>query len=307
MPEFFFLENLLRSGLKLGAPLWLAALGESFAERSGVINIGLEGMMLTGAFAGFVVGFFSGSPWLGLLVGIFAGLLMAWIFALLTVRMAGDQIIIGTAINLIAIGLTGFLYRRIFGLTGSALTVQGFAPVKIEFLDFLPLFSALSNQPAPLYFALLLLPLAWFIFNQTHLGLAIRAAGESPATADTAGLDVTNLRLSCVLVSGGLAGAAGAYLSLAHANTFIEGMTAGRGFIALAIIIFGRWQPTGIFFASILFGTANALQFQFQAQGYQLPYQFLLMFPYVLTLVVLVVLAGKSQAPAALAKFYSRE
>jgi simple sugar transport system permease protein len=294
--------------LKLGTPLWLAALGESFAERSGVINIGLEGMMLTGAFAGMVAAFFSGSPWLGMTAGICAGLLLAWLFAALTVRMAGDQIIVGTAINLIALGLTGFLYRRIFGVTGSALTVQAFEPIKMPLLEYLPVFGgALSGQPAPLYFALLLLPLSVFIFNQTHLGLSIRAAGESPATADTAGLNVTKLRLGCVLVSGGLAGAAGAYLSLAHANTFIEGMTAGRGFIALAIIIFGRWNPAGIFFASVLFGTANALQFYFQARGYDLPYQFLLMLPYVLTLVVLVVLAGKSQAPPALAKFYSRE
>ena len=308
LPELEFAENLLRAGLKLAAPLWLAALGESFAERSGVINIGLEGMMLVGAFAGMVVAYFAGSPWLGLLAGIAAGMLLAWLFAALTVRLPADQIIVGMAINLIAAGLTGFLYRGIFGVTGHALTVQAFLPIDWGWFGELPLIGRIiSGQPAPLYFALLLIPAAAFVFNQTHLGLAIRAAGESPGAADTAGLDVTRLRWWCVLVSGAFAGAAGAYLSLAHANTFIEGMTAGRGFIALAIVIFGRRKPVWIFLAAMFFGTANALQFQFQAIGTAVPYQLLLMLPYVLTLLVLLFVADRTRAPGALGKFYSRE
>ncbi len=308
MPEIILLENLLRAGLMLAVPLWLAALGESCAERSGVINIGVEGMMLIGAFTGMVVGFYTGSPWLGLLAGIASGALTAFLFAILTVRLAGDQIIIGMALNLIALGLTGFLYRRIFGVTGSALLVNGFEPIRLPIIEHMTVIgSMLSGQPAPLYLTLLLIPLSGFIFNQTHLGLSVRAAGESPATADTAGLDVRKLRLFSVLIGGALAGAAGAYLSLAHTNTFVEGMTAGRGFIALAIVIFGRWKPVGIFFASLFFGTANAMQFQFQAMGYKLPYQFLLMLPYLLTLVALIFAAGRARPPAALAKYYSRE
>ncbi len=302
------LENLLRSGGKLAAPLWLAATGETFAERSGVINIGLEGMMLSGAFAGMAAGLFAGNPWLGLLAGIAAGIVLAALFGVLTVYFHADQIITGAGLNLLAAGLTGFLFRRIFGVTGAALTAPAFAPATVPFLSHIPLIGALfSQQPVLLYFAFCLLPIAAFILNRTPTGLAIRACGEHAAAADTAGVKVYRLRFFCVLFCGGMCGAAGAYLALAHAHTFVEGMTAGRGFIALAVVIFGRWQPVKIFFASLFFGIANALQFQFQALGSAIPYQFFLMLPYVLTLLVLVFAGAKIGAPAELARPYRRE
>ncbi len=302
-----FIENLLRSGGKLAAPLWLAATGETYAERSGVINIGLEGMMLAGAFTGMAAGFFTASPWLGLLAGVLAGIVLAALFGILTVYFFADQIIVGAGLNLMAAGLTGFLFRRIFGVTGSALTVPSFEPVTIPVLHQIPLVGAFfSHQPALLYLALGLLPLASLILNRTQLGLAIRACGEHAAAADTAGLNVYRLRFACLLFCGGMCGAAGSYLSLAHANTFVEGMTAGRGFIALALVIFGRWQPWKIFLASLFFGCTNALQFQFQALGSKIPYQFFLMLPYILTLVVLVLVSSKTSTPADLAKPYRR-
>ncbi|MGH7494526.1 MAG: ABC transporter permease [bacterium] len=303
-----FLENLLRSGSKLAVPLWLAATGETYAERSGVINIGLEGMMLAGAFAGMAAGFFTGSPWWGLLAGILAGILLAVLFGALTVYFLADQIIVGAGLNLLAAGLTGFLFRRIYGVTGAALTVPSFEPVTVPIVHHVPLLGAFfSSQPVLLYFAFCVLLFASFFLNRTQMGLAIRACGEHAAAADTAGLNVAHLRFACVLFCGGLCGAAGSYLSLAHANTFVEGMTAGRGFIALALVIFGRWQPWKIFFASLFFGCAHALQFQFQALGANVPYQFFLMLPYILTLIVLFFAGSKTHAPAELARPYRRE
>ncbi len=301
------IENLLRSGLKLAAPLWLTATGETFAERSGVINIGLEGMMLAGAFAGMIAGYYSANPWLGLLAGVAAGALLSALFGALTIYAAADQIIVGAGINLLAAGLTGFLFRRIFGVTGAALTLAAFTPVKIPWLADMPLLGSVCfEQPALLYLAFAVIPLAAFVLKRTHLGLAIRACGEHSAAADTAGLNVLRMRLGCVLFCGAMCGAAGAYLSLAHANTFVEGLTAGRGFIALALVIFGRWQPWGIFFAAIFFGCANALQFQFQALGSGIPYQIFLMLPYVLTLLVLIFARGGVKAPGELGKAYRR-
>ncbi len=302
-----FIENLLASGVKLAAPLWLTATGETYAERAGVINIGLEGMMLAGAFAGMAVSYFTANPWLGLLAGMLAAVVLAALFGVLTIYFYADQIITGAALNLVALGLTGFFFRSLFGVTGAALTVTSFPLIAIPVLDEAPFFGAfLSGQPVLLYLALGVIPLASFVLNHTALGLAIRACGEYPAAVDTAGRNVFRLRLGCMLFCGMLTGAAGAYLTLAHANTFVEGITAGRGFIALAIVIFGRWQPLGVFFASLFFGCANALQFQFQARGYDLPYQFFLMLPYLLTLLVLVFSQRGSQGPAALGKAYHR-
>lgn len=304
----YLLENLLRSGCKLAAPLWLAATGETYAERSGVLNIGLEGMMLAGAFAGMATGFFAKDPWLGMLAGMGAGMLLAAIFGVLTVYFFADQIIVGAGLNLLATGLTGFFFRRLFGVTGAALTTPSFELVTIPLLHHIPLFGAFfSHQPLLLYLALGILPAAAFVLNRTRLGLAVRACGEHAAAADTAGLNVYRLRFACVLFCGGMCGAAGGYLALAHANTFVEGMVAGRGFIALALVILGRWQPWKIFLVSLFFGCANALQFQFQALGSGIPYHFLLMLPYLLTLLVLFMAGAKAPAPAELITPYRRE
>ncbi len=307
MDLFILTISLFRAGIKMATPLVITSIGEIFAERAGVINIGLEGMMLTGALGGMLGSYFTGSPWIGLLVGMGVGVLLAGLFSLMTVYLGSDQVVMGAALNLLALGLTGVFYRQIFGTTGTALTVQTFEPMDLPLIDQIPLIGdILSGHAAPVYLGFLLVPVAVWLLFYTSLGLSIRAVGESPVAADAAGINVNQIRHGCVLVSGALTGAAGSYLSLAHANTFIEGMSAGRGFIVLAIVIIGRWHPVGAMGAALLFGLANAVQFQFQAIGVAIPYQFFLMLPYVLTLLVLVFFAGHARYPAALAQAYRR-
>lgn len=292
----------------MATPLVMTSIGEIFAERSGVINIGLEGMMLTGALGGMLGSYFTGSPWIGLLVGMGAGFLLAGLFSLVTVFLGSDQVVMGAALNLLALGLTGVFYRQIFGITGTALTVQTFEPIDIPLIDQIPLIgNILSGHTAPVYLGFLLVPVAVWLLFYTTLGLSIRAVGESPMAADAAGIPVNRVRHGCILACGILTGAAGSYLSLAHANTFIEGMSAGRGFIVLAIVIIGRWHPVGAMGAALLFGIANAVQFQFQAIGTSIPYQLFLMLPYVLTLLVLIFSAGHARYPAAMAQAYRRD
>lgn len=285
--------------IALATPLLLAALGELLAERAGVLNIGLEGLVLTGAFAGMLGSYASGSASVGMLAAGGAALVLGAVFALWVVTLDVDQVVAGVAINLLALGTTGVLYRALFGNTGSALTVATFAPLAIA-----PDVALLAplRQPAPVYAAFALVPLIWMLLFRTPLGLRLRAAGEAPHAAESVGVNVVTLRWGAVLAGAVLAGTAGGYLSLAYSNTFVEGMSAGRGFIALAIVVFGRWRPLGIVAGALLFGAASAAQFQLQAAGVAVPYHLLLMLPYVLTLLVLAVASRAARGPAALAQ-----
>jgi ABC-type uncharacterized transport system permease subunit len=295
------LTSLLQSTVTMAVPLLLAGLGELLAERGGVINIGLEGMLLTGAFVAMAVTYASGSPPLGLVAAWGAGMVLAALFAYVVVVHSANQVVVGTAINLLAIGVTGVAYRSIFGVTGAALTVPGFAKVTIPVLSSLPVVGpAFFDQTALGYLAFGLVPLLGVALFRTVAGLKLRMVGENPAAAAAQGVAVRLTQLLALLGCGVLAATAGAYLAVAYARTFVEGMSAGRGFIALAIVIFGRWSPWGILGAALLFGLATALQFHVQALGLPIPYQFLLMLPYVLTLLVLAGYAGKTRAPAAL-------
>ncbi len=300
-------DILLHSTLIAATPLLLAALGELVVQRAGVINIGLEGILLSGAFAGMVGSYLSGSPLLGLVLGGLSGILLAALFAFLTVGLGADQIVIGVSVNLLATGLTGVWYRGLFGVTGQALTVHTLPPLPLPLLSALPFFGpALFQHTAIVYVALLLVPLAgWWLFH-TRAGLQLQAVGEHPQAAETLGIPVRGVRSAALLVEGGLGGIAGSYLSLAYANTFIEGMTAGRGFIALAIVIFGQWRPAGALGGALLFGAATALQFHLQALGSAIPYQFVLTLPYGLTLLALVLAGTRIAPPAALGQPYKR-
>lgn len=299
--EVSLLTSLLQSTVTMAVPLLLAALGELLAERGGVINIGLEGMLLTGAFAAMAVTYSSGSSALGLLAAWGAGVVLAGLFAYVVVVHSGNQVVVGTALNLLALGVTGVAYRAIFGVTGAALTVSGVAKLPIPLLSALPVVGpALFEQTALGYLAFALVPLLGFGLFRTIPGLKLRMVGENPGAAAAQGVAVRFTQLIALLGCGVLAATAGAYLSVAYARTFVEGMSAGRGFIALAIVIFGRWSPWGILGAALLFGLATALQFHVQALGLRIPYQFLLMLPYVLTLLVLAGYGGKTRAPAAL-------
>lgn len=302
-----FFVALLSAALRLSVPILFAALGGMFSERSGVVNIGLEGIMLTGAFAGVVGSYFTGSQWLGALVAMLSGVALAALFALITVKVQINQIVSGIAINLLAVGLTSFFFRALFGITTTPITVNAFAPVSIPGLSSLPFVGeVLFSQTALVYIAFLLVPVSWFILYKTSWGLSIRTVGEHPTAADTVGIPVNRVRTLCVLASGALAGLGGAFLSLGQFNMFVDNMISGRGFIAVAAVIFGRWNPKGILVASLIFGVADALQIRLQTAGVEIPYQFLLMFPYLLTVVALTGIVGKTVAPKALGKAYAK-
>lgn len=299
------LAAFLEATVRVATPLGLAALGETVTERSGVINVGLEGAMLAGALAAALGAVGTGGAWGGLVAAALAGAAVAALFALVAVRFGGDQIVTGTAITLGAIGVTGAVYRAAFGVTGAALSLPTFAPAAIPGLSRIPVLGhALFAQPAPTYLLFAAVPCLWWLMQRTNLGLSLRAAGEAPEAAAAAGLDVRRLRTGATIFGGLMGGVAGGALVLAQAGTFAERMTAGRGFIAIAIVVLGRWNPAGAFAAALVFGAASALQYAFQALGVDVPYQFLLMAPYVLTLLALAGVGGRTRAPAALGKSY---
>jgi simple sugar transport system permease protein len=272
------------------------------AERAGVINLGVEGAMLAGALAA-AIGASSAGPWAGLLLAVAAGAALAAGFAAVAIGARTDQIITGTATTLLALGLTGAIYRRAFGTTGAGLSLPTLKPVVVPALSEVPLVGqALFAQPLPTYLALMAVPLLWWLFFRTRTGLALRAVGESPASARAAGVPVRRMQVLATVAGGAFAGLAGGTLVLAQVGTFAERMTAGRGFIAIAIVVLGRWHPVGVLLAALLFGGATALQFLFQAAGLDVPYQLFLMLPYLLTLVLLAGVAGGVRAPAALGR-----
>jgi ABC-type uncharacterized transport system permease subunit len=292
-------EALLEASVRTATPLALAALGETVAERAGVINIGLEGVILAGAF-GALVGANTGTLG-GAAAGLIAGLATAAVFAAFAVGARADQIIAGTAVTLLATGLTGTLYRAVYGAAGAALTIPTVAPLPIPLLSEIPLIGrALFAQPPFTYAVYLLIPALWWWMYRTHGGLALRAIGEAPEAARAAGIRERRVRVGAILFGGILGGASGASLVLAQSGTFAEGMSAGRGFIAIGIVVLGRWHPVGVGIAAILFGAASALQFFLQATGWGVPYQLFLLLPYALTLVLLGVRRGRAAAPAAL-------
>lgn len=301
-------DALFHSTLVAATPLLLAALGETVAERSGVLNLGLEGILLAGAFAGMVGSYFTGSPVFGLLLGGFSGVLLALLFAWLTVGLGADQVVVGVSSNLLAAGLTGVLYRGLFGVTGQALIVTTFPAISFPLLGSVPFLGrALFQHTVLVYLSLLLVPVIGFFLFHTRIGLQLQAVGEHPQAAETLGISVSWMRSSALIVEGILGGMAGSYLSLAYSNTFIEGMSAGRGFIALAIVIFGRWRPVGVLGAALFFGAATALQFHLQALGSAIPYQFVLILPYGLTLLALALAGTRISPPSALGQAYRRE
>ena len=292
-------EALLEASVRTATPLALAALGETAVERAGVINLGLEGVILAGAF-GALVGASAGTAG-GVAVGLASGIVTAAIFAAFALGVRADQIIVGTAVTLLATGLTGTLYRTVYGPAGAALSIPTLPPVPIPLLSQLPLVGrALFAQPVFTYAVYLLIPALWWWLYRTQAGLALRAVGEAPEAARAAGVPDRRLRLGAVLFGGVLGGASGASLVLAQSGTFAEGMSAGRGFIAIAIVVLGRWHPVGVGLAALLFGAASALQFFFQASGWNVPYQVFLLLPYALTLVLLGVRRGRAASPAAL-------
>jgi len=296
------LGGFLAAAVRVATPLLLAATGETVTERAGVINLGLEGMMLAGALAA-TLGASAAGPWTGLALAVLVGMLLAAAFAAIAIGARADQIIAGTALTLGAVGLTGTIYRHAYGTGGAGLALPTLAPVPIPLLSRIPILGpALFDQPAPTYLALVALPIVWWVLFRTRPGLALRATGEGAAMARAAGVRTGLVRAAAAIVGGGFAGLAGATLVLAQVGTFAEKMTAGRGYVAIAIVVLGRWHPAGVAVAALLFGAATALQFVFQAIGLAAPYQLFLMLPYLLTLLALGGAVGRVRAPADLGK-----
>ena len=301
------LDAFLAATVAMTAPILLAALGELLVESSGVLNVGIEGAMLAGAFFGFAVGWRSGSIMLGLLAASAAGVALNSVLAALIVNFAVNQVVAGTALDILSLGLTGIAYRRIFGITGQAFTITPLAPIALGPLVRVPhVGPALFDQNALVYLAFGLVPIVGYLLRRTPYGLRIRAVGEHPEAADALGLNVFFARWTTMLIAGALAGLGGAYLTLAYADTFVEGISGGRGFVALSVVIVGRWSAFGVAAAALLFGAAIALQFTLQASGTQLPYQLFLAIPYLLTIVVLAFVGGQARAPSALGTPYLR-
>jgi simple sugar transport system permease protein len=296
------LSGLLEATVRTATPLAWAALGEAVSERAGVINIGLEGSIVAGAF-GALVGAGVAGAGAGFAAGALAGAAAALVFGVFAVILRADQIITGTAVTLFSLGLTGTLYRTVYGETGAALSTPTTGPVRVPGLADLPVVgAALFAQPTATYALYLLVPAVWWWMFRTHAGLALRAVGERPEAAAAAGVRPRRVRLAAVLFGGAMGGVSGATLVVAQAGTFAEGMSAGRGFIAIAIVVLGRWHPGGVALASLLFGLASALQYLFQAMGWALPYQAFLALPYVMTLIVLASVGRRGLAPEGLGR-----
>ncbi len=309
--------DLFASTLRMATPLALAAIGGTICERSGVVNIALEGLMLAAAFAGAVTALATGSPWLGLLAAVLVGTVFSVVHAFASINLRADQVVVGTAINILALGLTGFLMEVIYGHPGTTDAARTLAPV---FPFFGPTQGALGEvwrwvytiflSHTPLvYIAVATAVAAQWAMYRTRWGLRLRALGEHPRAADTVGVSVARGRYVAVMLSGALAGLAGANLVLEQVGSFTEGMTSGRGFIALAANIFGRWTPVGSYLASLLFGFGDALQIKLQIlrEVVHIPPQIFAMVPYVLTVVVLAGVMGRAIAPSAIGKPYEKE
>lgn len=288
------------SSLRLATPLVLGATGEVVSERAGVLNLSLEGMMLSAAFAAALGASASGSPLVGVTSGVACSLVIASAQAWLSVRAGANQLVVGIGINLLALGATTFAYREIFGGLSREM-IPSFEAWSVPGLSSLPLVGPALFQQTPLvYVALLLVVFSAWLVNKTPFGLSLRAAGEDPRAADQAGVPVARVRVLCVLYTGACAGLAGAFLSVSSISTFTEGMTNGAGYLAVTAVILGAWRTSRVLMACLLFGSAAALQFLLPALGVALPTAVLLMLPYLLALAAVSGLVGRSRPPAAL-------
>lgn len=302
------IAKFIAADLRTATPLILAGMGLVFSSRAGLVNIGVEGMMLVGALSGVAGSWWFGSAWYGALFAMFMAGIISLIFAYLSVTVKADQIVVGAAINILGLGLTTTFARTLFGLNTAPPDIDSFEIIAIPILSKIPVLGpALFQQNALVYLALILVPIASFIMFKTDIGLKVRAVGEHPRACDTVGINVYLVRYVTIFISGLFSGLAGAYVSLGLLSFFTENMIAGRGYMALAAVVFGKYSPKGILLAGIIFGAAEAIQFRLQAAGTAIPFQFLLMLPYALTVFALAGFVGKSKAPAATAQPYHKD
>ena len=297
--------GILTAGIRLATPYLYAALGETFGQRSGVLNLGVEGQMLMGAFAAFYVALTTGNLWLGLLAAVIVGAAMGLAMAFVTINLQAQQGISGIGFYLFGLGMSTLLFQM---LMGTVETVSGFPSLHIPVLGDIPVIGEIFfNHNILVYGAYALVPIAWFILNKTTIGLKIRAVGENPEAADSLGVSVSTVRYITVTMGGILSGIAGASMSIALLNVFQQNMTSGLGFIAVALVYFGGWRPLGVMLGALLFSMVIAFQLRLQVEGSAIPSDLLVMLPYVLTIIALVLTVQRVRAPSALTKPFERE
>jgi simple sugar transport system permease protein len=301
--------GVIHSGIRLATPYLYAAIGEMFAQRSGVLNLGVEGIMLMGAFSGFYTVFQTGSPWLGLLIAAFVGILMGLLMSVVSITYQAQQGISGIGLFMFGVGASSLLFKTMLGTVEG---VQGFSPLRFCFgesaclADIPVLGDVFFSYSILTYGAYALVPISWWVLNHTTWGLKVRSVGQNPEAADSLGVNVTAVRYASVMVGAALAGIAGASLSISLLNIFQENMTNGMGFIAVALVYFGSWKPSGVLLGALLFSTVNALQLWVQVLNLNIPSDVAVMLPYLLTIIALALPFRRSQQPAALTKPFAR-
>ncbi len=303
-----FFISLLAGTVRLATPILLPALGQIYTQRAGILNLGTEGTMLMGAVCGFTVASVTGSLWLGMAAGIMAGVAYSLIMAWLSVTMRANQVVAGIGMNILSTGLAVYIYRLVFGIRTLPPSVVPFPTVEIPVLSKIPVLGTIlfSHNIIVYLTYVLVLPFSWFVLEKTTFGLKIKAVGENPRAADSKGINVGLVRYLSVLIGGAYAGAGGAFMTIAYMNTFTEKIIGGFGFIAVSVVIFARFKPINAMFGALLFGMAQALQLRLQAQGVGIPSQFLLMMPYIMTIIALVIASKKAEFPSAYTIPYSR-
>jgi ABC-type uncharacterized transport system permease subunit len=299
-----FFIGILASGIRLATPYLYAALGETLGQRSGVLNLGVEGQMLMGAFAAFYVTFQTGNVWLGMLAALGVGTIMGLAMAFVSINLQAEQGISGIGFYLFGLGMSTLLFQM---LVGTVETVSGFSPIHIPWLSDIPVIGEIFFQQNILvYIAFALVPITQFVLQRTTLGLKIRAVGENPAAADSLGVSVATVRYITVTLGGALSGIAGGSMSIGLLNVFQQNMTSGLGFIAVALVYFGGWRPLGVMLGALLFSMVNALQLRLQVEGVPIPSDLMVMMPYILTIIALILTVQRVRSPSALTKAFQR-
>ncbi|MEL7608398.1 MAG: ABC transporter permease [Bacillota bacterium] len=303
-----YLISFLPQAIRLACPILLAALGGVFASRSGVLNISLEGSMLAGALAGVVGSYITGNPWAGLLLGIIVGMIWGLIFDFFALTLGAPQAVVGAGMNIFSTGITAYVFRAVFATTSNTVSVTGFNNIPIPLLSGIPFVGEVFfDHNALVYIAILIVPLMHLYFYHTISGLNFRSCGENSRTSDSVGIKVVKTRYIGTILSSVFAAVGGVALSIGNVNTFVEGMSSGKGFIALAALAFGRWSPVGVLFASLLFGLMDAFQLRLQVSITDAPYQYFQMLPYFLTILVLIWTSQKGSAGPRTGEYFEKE
>ena len=300
-----FIVGLIAATLRVATPLIFATLGELFCERAGILNLGIEGTMFLGAFAGFTVASLTGSLWIGLLGAIISGMLAGLLMSLFAVKLGVNQHVSGLGITLLATAVSLFLFRVIFGENQNLPSVVPFA--QLEVFPNHPILHDIFSQYLLTYIAIAIVPVVWFIIFKTNYGLRIRSVGDNPEATDAAGIDVYRLRTSALVIGSALMAVGGAFLSIAQLGKFTFGIIEGRGWVCIALIIFGNWHPIKVLWGALLFGGVQALQSRLQLTGLKLPYELFLALPYIVTIIALTLAGRNASYPAAMLKPYKRE